>query len=191
MNKDDRKRIEFEKLEDRVCLTVSAIMAEAGILSVTGNADGGVQIVGSDTGISVRDDGILIGEFEQVQRIEILMDMTRGIVNDDKVHISLNNQSVDRVFAFLGHGENVFDVSGDEPVGEIAFVGGFDNDTFTVDAIVQRAIVAIMRDGNDVVNVDGSMNWLHVDGGQGDDTVNIAPGTVCLLYTSPSPRYED
>jgi hypothetical protein len=193
VNKKIVDEIRFEKLEDRVCLSVSATMPVPGLLQVSGQAEGLVQILESseadalDTSLQVRDDGQLAGSFSGVEQIRILLDMLPGAASDDHVQIHLGPQSLDKVFAFLGQGNNTFEVSGNFSANHIIFVGGFDNDTMRVDVstddlVIERepapAIVAMFRDGHDQLIVDGHSGWLFVEGGPGNDHLSIGSTSV-------------
>ena len=163
----------FESLEDRICLTVSAGL-ENGWLEVTGIADGQVQITGTDSGLDVLDDGQLIGSFTDVDRIRVLLDVESGATNDDVVRVNFNDQTVDRLFAFLGDGNNIFDVSGNLPIGSVGMVGGQDIDVLNVNVVTENSIAARLQAGNDRVNVNADTAWLFVSGGDGSDAVNLA-----------------
>ena len=92
-----RRRLEYQTLEDRLCLTAVANVNHHGVLHVGGNADGlvSVEATGSNT-FDVSDDSVSLGSFEGVQRIWISLDRHNG--DSNTVNVNLHSEVVDGVF---------------------------------------------------------------------------------------------
>ena len=165
-------RFNFENLEERRCLTVSAAVADNGALRVFGDADGDVSIVAlSENTFEVTDDGASIGVFENADKIRILLDREGNA--DNQVNIQLNDETVDGIFAAMGNGNNVLNVQGSESVGRVDFFGGQDNDSVRIDVATDRIISAVMRDGDDSLAVGENGHRLRFRGGHGNDTLHL------------------
>jgi hypothetical protein len=172
-----RNRPGYQKLENRVCLAVSAVLSDSGSLRVSGDADGDVSIVATDTGINVTDNGVDIGSFEEASSIRVIIDRGSETAADNNLSIDLGDQSVDFVFATLGDGDNRFELSGNLSVERVLFIGGSGNDTMNVDIVTERIVAAWMQAGDDVLSVDADANFVLMGGGVGSDTINLAEGT--------------
>ena len=112
MRRRKAANLDFQKFEDRICLTVAAGVTDTGSLFVRGMADGPVEVVAvGENSFKVTDDGAEIGTFEGVDHnISIKWDQRPDVVSNDVVHVHLRNQVVDNVLADLGHGDNEFKI---------------------------------------------------------------------------------
>ena len=169
-----RRRLEYQTLEDRLCLTAVANVNHHGVLHVVGNADGlvSVEATGSNT-FDVSDDSVSLGSFEGVQRIWISLDRHNG--DSNTVNVNLHSEIVDGVFAALGGGENEFNVQGDQAIGRVDYHGGHGVDTVNVNVETTRIVYSRLHGGNDVINVSEDANRIRLRGGGGDDVLSIGP----------------
>jgi hypothetical protein len=103
----------FEPLENRLCLSVTATVSD-GDLIVEGDADGAVEIVAvsegafrvTDNGVVIADETTLVGVDDD---INIKLEETIDGANDT-VTVDLAGQTVDKVYADLGDGDNSFEL---------------------------------------------------------------------------------
>jgi len=174
-----KSQFEFQKFEERICLTVSAAVSNAGSLFVHGDADGPVQIVATgEHTFDVADNGALVGTFENVTKnIVVGIDSRPNTPADDSLAIRLDDQTVDNVLVRLGHGDNQFGISGDEAIDRVIYLGGAGSDTLTVDVDTEFMAMALMRAGDDAVNILADSNRVRVLAGHGDDTIRLGPET--------------
>jgi len=169
-----RRRLEYQNLEDRLCLTAIANVNHLGVLHVVGNADGMVSVEATGTGtFDVSDDSVSLGSFEGVNRIWLSLDRHNG--DSNTVNVNLHSEVVDGVFAALGGGENEFNVQGDQAIGRVDYHGGHGVDTVNVNVETTRIVYSRMHGGNDVINVSEDANRIRVRGGGGDDVLTIGP----------------
>ena len=83
-----RRRLEYQNLEDRLCLTAIANVNHLGVLHVVGNADGMVSVEATGTGtFDVSDDSVSLGSFEGVNRIWLSLDRHNGDSNTVNVNL--------------------------------------------------------------------------------------------------------
>ena len=112
----------FERLEDRSYLAVDVAVDE-GQLLVSGIADGAVEIVAIDaTTYEVRDNGVVVATAEGVAE-EIRISLDAGGATDDNVTINLVGQTIGRIMADLGNGNNSLTIAGGT-VGSLRLAGG-------------------------------------------------------------------
>jgi hypothetical protein len=164
-----------ERLEDRYCLTVAAAL-DNGMLDVTGDADGAVAITATDgTTYKVTDNNADVATVSNVTGgIKVAMDVAAG--KDDTVTIDLGSQSVDRLMANLGDGDNNLTVQNGTVSGNLQFAGGTGNDSLTLvaGATVAKSLTARMGEGDNMLDVEGTVSRdLVMTAGSGDDTLTI------------------
>src|SRR5437773_11012082 len=165
----------FERLVGRYCLTVAAAVTD-GNLVVTGDADGAVTITAVDaTTYKVTDNGADVATLENVTGgIRLGIDASAG--KNDQLTIDLGGQSVDRIMANLGNGDNSLTVQGGTVHGNLQVTGGTGNDSLTIaaDAKVEKSVMARLSDGDNKVDLDGSVTRdLVVTGNDVDDNVTV------------------
>ncbi|MDB2526223.1 hypothetical protein N9X53_06015 [Mariniblastus sp.] len=169
-----RRRLEYQNLEDRLCLTAVANVNHLGVLHVVGNADGlvNVEATGTDT-FDVSDDGVPLGSFASVNRIWVSLD--RHNADSNTVNVNLHSEVIDGVFAALGGGENEFNVQGEQAIGRVDYHGGHGVDTVNVNVETTGIVYARLHGGSDVINVSENANRIRLRGGGGDDVLSIGP----------------
>lgn len=174
-------RFDFEKFEDRLCLTVGVMVTDAGTLVVNGMADGPVEIIATgETAFQVTDNGIVVADVEGVEKnIVVRIDgRDAGVPTDDSVSIDLADNSVDNVFASLGHGTNQFNISGDQSIDRMIFHGGDGDDTVNINVDTEFVALALTRAGDDTVNMLADANRVRIRTGDGNDSVTLGGGTT-------------
>jgi hypothetical protein len=120
----------YESLESRQLLTVT-VLVDDGDLSLTGTADGAVQITATDTAgaFDVLDNGVLIQSVTGVTGdIEVELDDAEGAA-DNSLAINLGTVSVDRIMVNLGDGTNSFVLTGGTVARSVKYQGGSGNDS--------------------------------------------------------------
>jgi hypothetical protein len=175
------KRRKFEVLENRFCLAVTAMVTDGGDLIVEGDADGAVKIVAVSEGtFRVTDNGVVIADETTLQGvtddIRIRLD-TDAEDNNDVVTIDLAGQSVDRVYANLGDGDNSFELTGGTAHG-LVYRGGDDNDGVALGGTIESRALVSLGDGDNDLMVTGEVGSLAVCGGDGADMVAIAATAI-------------
>ncbi len=175
MRRRKAANLDFQKFEDRICLTVAAGVTDAGSLFIRGMADGPVEVVAvGENSFRVSDNGDVIGTFENVDHnISIKLDQNPDVAQDDVVHVHLRNQAVDNVAANLGNGNNEFRVGGDTTIHRVIYSGGRGDDAVTVNVNTDTLVAANMRGGNDSLDLHADAHRVRFHGGSGGDTLNI------------------
>ena len=169
-----RRRLEYQNLEDRLCLTAVANVNHHGVLHVVGNADGMVSVEATGTdAFEVSDNGVSLGSFENVNRVWISLDRHNG--DSNTVNVNLHGQVIDGVFAALGGGENEFNIQGEQPIGRVDYHGGHGVDTVNVNVETTKIVYGRLHGGNDAINVSENANRIRLRGGGGDDVLSIGP----------------
>jgi hypothetical protein len=172
----------YENLEARQLLTVTVLVDEDD-LSLTGTADGAVQVTATDTAGSfdILDDGVLVQSVTGVTGdVKVKLDDIEDSP-DDSLAINLGGSTVDRVIVDLGDGTNVFTLSGGTVARSVKYTGGSGDDTVTLaaDAAITQSIYASLGDGDDSLIVEGSVGrGVIAKGGDGDDTLQVAEGST-------------
>lgn len=174
------RRLSFESCEKRLCMTVG-VAVEDGLLSVSGEADGQVDIVATGEGtFEVRDAGVTIDTVADVDAIDLRLDDTEA--NDDhQVTIDLGGHSVDRVFVDLGDGENVLTLAGGSIEKMLAYRGGDGGDAVALatDTVIEGGVLVRLGDGDNILTVGGTVGRsLFVHGGDGADTIVVEEGAT-------------
>lgn len=167
----------LEKLEDRVCLTVSATLTPGGSLAVTGDADGLVEIVAVDTEtFDVFDNEELVATVEGVTRdIGVRIDQNApDASNDDQVQIRLGESSVRKISANLGHGNDSLQVSGQAEIARLTYRGGLGDDAVGSNVQIDQAIQMFGGAGADELSVDQNVRRIYFHGGRGDDAIQLS-----------------
>ena len=171
-----KNRLDFATLETRRCLAVGVNVADNGALRVFGDADGPVEIVAAGEGsFEVSDAGNSLGVFEGVDKIRILLDREAGA--DNEVHIQLNDETVDGIFAALGHGNDLLTVRGSESIGRVDYRGGQGDDTVRVDVATEQIVSAVMGGGDDALAVGENGHRIRFRGGPGNDALYLTAET--------------
>ena len=222
MRMKQRKLNQYESLENRICLTVSAAVTDAGNLLVSGDADGPVEIralgdgafsvtdgdsveevTGVTGGIHLRitdaepvddgggDGGGDGGDGTPVEPTATLTDEIPPAdpANEDSVVIDLGGESVERIFASLGSGDNSLVIQNGSVLQSLAYRGGPHDDSLVLaeGATVGGHMGARMGHGDNGVRVAGDVDGsVHVRSGSGDDSVQI--GTEATVGRRVSAR---
>lgn len=175
----------IERLESRQLLAVASVV-ESGLLRVSGDADGAVEIVAKSTSqFEVTDNGVSIGTFDGVKAISIALGSS-GTANNT-VTLKLDGASVDRVVANLGAGDNSLVMASGSIKGSLSFKGGSGKDSLVLAAgtTVGRNVYAMLGDGSnklsDSATITGS---LLVSGGIDEDVVSILTEASIGRYMS-------
>jgi hypothetical protein len=167
-------RDSLERLESRQLLAVASVV-ESGLLKVSGDADGAVEIVAKpNSQFEVTDNGVSVGTFDGVKAISIVLDSS-GTANN-LVTLKLDGASVDRVVANLGAGDNSLILASGSIKGSLSFNGGSgkDNLELEVGTKIGRNVYAMLGDGSNKLS-DGAAiaGSLLVSGGLDEDVVSI------------------
>jgi hypothetical protein len=170
------RRGNFESLESRLCLAVTATVSDGDLL-VQGDADGLVEIVAVSNGAyRVTDNGTLIADETTLQGvtddIHIKLEATVDGSND-AVAVDLAGQVLDQVYADLGDGDNSFELTGGLANGFV-YRGGDGIDSVSVDTTVESRALLFLGDGENDLTVTGQVKYLSIHGGDGSDMVAIA-----------------
>lgn len=170
-NKPNRLR-KLENLEDRLCLTVAVGVVDGDLL-VRGEADGPVEInaVGEHA-YEVYDNGELIATAEGVSD-SMKINIDRHEPDNNRVSIQLNENSLNKIFARLGNGENGLEVSGGN-VRHFGYRGGQGTDAVSLESRMGSVRIG-MGQGNDKLNIQeqATIGRLAVNLGNGDNGLNI------------------
>ncbi len=168
-----RPAFQFERLEDRICLTVSATVTN-GHLVITGEPDGAVQInaVAANT-FQVVDNGVVVATLGGVTRnIRLSIDQT-GPRSNDAVTLNLNGLATPlSVRLDAGDGNNTFTITNGTVTRTLIVIGGTGADTVTIGPAVTigRHFVARTFGGNDSVTIQGQVTGRTVyRAGAGND----------------------
>ena len=155
-------------------MAVAAIV-ESGLLKVTGDSEGAVEIVSkANNQLEITDNGVSIGTFDGVKSISINLDASGNANN--QVTLKLDATSIDRVMTNLGGGDNSFILASGSIKGSLSYKGGSgkDNLELAVGTSVGRNVYASLGNGlntlKDGAAITGS---LIASGGVDDDTVTI------------------
>ena len=182
MRRKKRKSNDYQKLEDRKYLTVSAGVTVTGSLSVRGNPDGPVEITSiGNNQFQITDAGQVVTVAEGVTRnIVVRLDVIPQGVDD--VSIDLGNQLIDNVVADLGNGTNIFDITGTNQATRVIYRGGNGDDTVTVNVDTTRITSAVGGNGVNTFTVLSDSLRYRYRGVGGFDNVTLgsalAPGAV-------------
>lgn len=176
----NNSRFDFEKFEDRICLTVAAMVTDAGTLVVNGVADGPVEITATgEQAFQVTDNGSVVADVEDVHKnIVVRIDRGADVPTDDSVSIRLGNNSIHNVLANLGDGTNQFNISGDQSIDRVIFLGGDGDDTANFNIDTEFIALALTQAGDDAVNMLADANRVRIRTGDGNDTVTLGGGTT-------------
>jgi hypothetical protein len=169
----------IELLEARQLLAVDTAV-ENGLLKVSGNSDGAVEIVAkANSQFEVTDNGVSVGTFDGVKSISINLDAasstTAGTANN-VVTLKLDGASVDRVMANLGGGDNSLILASGSIKGSLSFKGGSGIDTLELatGTSIGRNVYAALGDGANVLTDHAAIKGsLQVIAGEGADTISI------------------
>ena len=164
----------FERLESRQLLAVASVV-ESGLLKITGDADGAVEIVAKSTSLfEVTDNGVSIGTFDDIKAISIALDSS-GTANNT-VTLKLDGASVDRVVANLGAGDNSLVLASGSIKGSLSFIGGSgkDNLELAIGTTIGRNVYAKLGDGSNTLSNGATITGsLLVSGGIDEDVVSV------------------
>ncbi len=178
-------RDSLERLESRQLLAVASVV-ESGLLRVSGDADGAVEIVAKSTSqFEVTDNGVSIGTFDGVKAISIALDSS-GTANNT-VTLKLDGASVDRVVADLGAGDNSLVLASGSIKGSLSFEGGSGKDSLALSAgtTIGRNVYAMLGDGSNTLSDSATITGsLLVSGGIDEDVVSILAEASIGKYMS-------
>ena len=171
------RRRKFEALENRLFLAVTASVTDGGDLIVEGDADGAVEIVAvSEGAYRVTDNGVVIADETTLQGvtddIHIKLDSS-ALGTNDTVMLDLAGQTVDRVYAALGDGDNSFELLGGTVRG-LVYRGGDGIDSVALSAAIESRAMVSLGDGDNDLAVNEDVGNLAVYGGDDADLVTIA-----------------
>ena len=163
-----RPSADYKKLEDRICLTVSASVTQTGSLSVRGAADGLVEIVAvAPETFRVTDNGVEIATLDRVRR-NIAVKLREGPLNDT-VRINLQNQAVENVVVELHDGRNDFRIDGNRPIQRVVYRGGNGADTVVTNVDTATITAIFGFDGlNNYTAQNNSLRFRYRGGAQAD-----------------------
>jgi len=182
MNRKKRTSNDYQKLEDRKYLTVSAGVTVTGSLSVRGNPDGQVEITSlGNQQFQITDNGQLVDVVDGVfSNIVVRLDLIPQGVDD--VSIDLGNSLIDNVVADLGNGTNIFQIDGTNQATRVIYRGGNGDDTVTVNVDTRRITSMVGGNGVNTFTVLGDSLRYRYRGVGGTDNVTLgsalAPGAV-------------
>ncbi|MCH2182573.1 MAG: hypothetical protein MK108_11260 [Mariniblastus sp.] len=186
MKRSNRDDLNYEKFEDRLCLTV-AVAVHHGSMVVHGDADGAVEVVGvGERTFTVSDNGVEIGTYENVHnclRVEHDRNAAED-ANDDSLSIELRDQHIHNIMVKLGHGDNDFDISGDHVIDRVMFRTASGNDTMSVNVNTRFMADANMGGGDNSMDVNAFANRVRYRGGHGADSMNLNEGAKARVLTS-------
>jgi hypothetical protein len=183
--KVSRRRKLLESLEQRLCLAVDVNLT-SGLLAITGDADGALKIDIAEVtvdnnpvmAVTVADNGAAIGAPVPLTDLTSGMQIKLGGTDagaDDDVSIDLGGQSVPRITADLGSGNNNLTVSDGTVAGSLTVRSGSGNDTVHIasDATINGLVTLALGGGANAVAVDGDAKFVLVLDGNGDDSITI------------------
>ena len=171
MNKT--RKMKREALESRICLAASAVVDE-GDLVISGDAEGDIEIVAVGAGLfEVSEGGVIIADSSELQGvtddIRISLEETTSGTND-YVSLDLGDETVDRVYADLGGGDNSLLVTGGSAT-RFVYRGGDGVDNVQIDTTVDTKAWLRLGDGDNSLTVHGDVGALYARAGDGTDTV--------------------
>jgi len=168
------RRPTFEALENKRCLTATAIVSAGGDLRVSGAADGPIEIVAlADGNYRVSDNGVVIADSLAGVTDDIrinLEDAAEGAVNT--VTLTLGDATVDEVYANLGDGDNSFEIIGGT-VDDVHYIGGDGDDAVTLGGTITGSAKVRLGDGDNSLTTSGDLGRLSVQGGDGADAITL------------------
>jgi hypothetical protein len=186
---NNRKFRKFESLENRLCLSVS-VSVDAGDLVVSGDADGAVEIVAVSAGAyRVTDNGVLIADESTLTGVtdDIRINLEENVAGtNDTVTIDLGGQTVDRVYAELGDGDNSFELT-NGTASVLNYRGGDGIDSVALSATIESRALVSLGDGANDLTVSGAVGQLTVHGGDDadlvaiTDTADVSKGVIAHL----------
>ena len=167
------RTMKSEILESRICLSASAAV-DNGDLVVTGNAEGDIAIIAVGDGLyEVYEAGVLVADSTQLQDvtddIRVALEETPDGTND-KVSIELGDQTVDRIYADLGDGDNSLVLTGGS-AASIVYRGGDGVDDIQLDTAIDEIAWFVLGDGTNTLTVNGIVGRLCARGGSDADTI--------------------
>jgi hypothetical protein len=170
----------FEALENRLCLSVSVAVND-GDLVVSGDADGAVEIVAvSEGAYRVTDNGVLVADETTLTGVtdDIHIELEESIEGtNDTVTVDLGGQTVDKVYAELGDGDNSFELVNGTAAG-LNYRGGDGIDSVSLAATIESRAIVSLGDGANELTVTGAIGNLAVHGGDDADLMAIADTAV-------------
>ncbi len=170
----------FEALEDRALLAVTAAVTAGGDLVVQGKADGAVEIVAVSAGAyRVTDNGAVVADSDVLAGVtdDIRISLADGAAATDDVTLDLGGQSVDEIQVKLGNGDNSFLLTGGA-ANALSYRGGSGADLVQLAATVKDSAALKLGAGDNSVTVTGALGRLDVNAGDGVDSVSIAAGAT-------------
>ncbi len=172
--------LDYQKLEDKVYLTVSAAVTQTGSLSVRGVADGIVEITAlGNRQFLVTDNGAPVATVAGVRQ-NIAVKMDPGSQNDT-VRIALLDETINNVVVELSDGNNDFQITGNVPITRVVYRGGGDSDTVLTAVETQRITAVFSGDGTNQFTAQNNSLRYRYRGGMNVDSVtlgsSLAPGT--------------
>ena len=176
-----RSSFDYQKLEDKVYLTVNATVTQTGSLSVRGFADGQVQInaLGNQQ-FQITDNGALVANVSGVRQ-NIAVRVNPSPLNDS-LRINLFNETVDNVVVELSDGNNDFQINGNSPIMRVVYEGGSGQDTVAVNVDTTRISSMVGREGSNTFTAQNNSRRFRYRGGPNADLVTLGssvnPGAI-------------
>lgn len=186
MNRVSSREMDYQKLEDRLCLTVS-VAVHHGSMVIHGDADGAVNVVGvGERTFAVSDNGVEIGTFENVHnclRVELDRNPASD-AKDDAVSIELRDQHIHNVMVILGHGDNDFQISGDHVIDRVMVRTASGHDTMAVNVNTRFMADGNLGGGDNTMEVNAFANRVRYRGGHGADILSLNEGAKARVMTA-------
>ncbi len=176
-----RSQFDYRKLEDRICLTVTASVTQTGSLSVRGFSDGLVQInaLGNQQ-FQITDNGAPVATVNGVRQ-NIVVRINPSPLNDT-VRINLLNEAIDNVVVELSDGTNDFEITGNVPIMRVIYKGGSGQDTVVTNVDTTRITAVSGFDGSNSFLAQNNSRRFRYRGGVDADNVTLgstlAPGST-------------
>lgn len=165
----------IESLEHRLALAVTAAVSD-GDLIVRGDADGTVEIVAVGAGAyQVTDNGNVIADGTTLLGVtdDIRIDIDASAAADNTVVLNLVGQTVDRVYADLGDGDNSLQMIGGT-AARFVYHGGAGVDNVDLGTAITGSATVRLGAGDNNLTVSGNLGRLSVQGRDGADNVTVA-----------------
>lgn len=186
MNRKTRSVTDYQKLEDRVYLAVTASVTPSGSLSVRGAADGDVEI--TNVGFRqylVTDNGVDIATLNGVSR-NMVVNLDSPGEQNNVVRIDLMDAVFENIVVELNSGDNDFQITGTGEARRVIYRGGNGDDTVVVNVDTEQITSVAPGGGVNSFTALANSNRFRFRGGGNNDTVTLgsaaAPGAFEANY---------
>jgi hypothetical protein len=174
----------LESLEPRLCLAVDVNLT-GGLLSVTGDAGPTLKIEVAE--VTVDNNQVMavtVSDPDPIGSPILLSDVTSGLQMklsgdgdgaNDNVSVDLGGQTLPRITADLGSGNNSLTIANGEVRGAVTVRSGDGDDTVAIheDVTINGLLTLALGAGANNAAIDGDAKLVFVRTGSGDDAVTL------------------